>query len=153
MAGSRRSIAWASSGGWAFEPGTESVPFWQAVQSGIMRTWTVITTSFDFLGRIIAGQLSTCNLSGPIGMAQAAGDAASQGALTLILVIAQVSVGIGIVNLLPIPVLDGGHLLFHAYEALTGKPPSDRILNILMVLGLMAVLSMMIFATSQDLFC
>ncbi len=140
-------------GGLAFEPGTAPIPFIEALQIGVSRTWVIITTSFDFLGRIVAGQLSTCNLSGPIGMAQAAGDAASQGLVTLILMIAQVSIGIGIVNLLPIPVLDGGHLVFHAYEAAFGKPPSDRVLNVLMMIGLMAVLSMMIFATSQDLFC
>ena len=140
-------------GGLAFQPGTAPIPVGEALQIGVSRTWTVITTSFDFLGRIVAGQLSSCNLSGPIGMAQAAGDAASQGIMSLILLIAQVSIGIGIVNLLPIPVLDGGHLVFHAYEAITGKPPSERILNVLMIIGLMAVLSLMIFATSRDLFC
>lgn len=140
-------------GGLAFEPGTTSVPIGEAFWLGMTRTWSVISTSFDFLGRIIVGQLSTCNLSGPIGMAQAAGDAASQGLVTLILVIAQVSIGIGMVNLLPIPVLDGGHLLFHAYEAAFGRPPNDKVLNVLMLMGLVLVMSMMIFATSRDLFC
>ena len=59
----------------------------------------------------------------------------------------------GLLNLFPIPVLDGGHLVFHAFEAVIGRPPSDRALRILMAIGLAAILGLMVFALSNDLFC
>jgi regulator of sigma E protease len=62
-------------------------------------------------------------------------------------------VAVGLMNLFPIPVLDGGHLVFHAYEAVTGKPPSDRALQVMMTAGLTLLLSLMVFALTNDLFC
>jgi regulator of sigma E protease len=63
------------------------------------------------------------------------------------------STAVGLLNLFPIPVLDGGHLLFHAFEAATGRPPSDRALRILTGIGLTFILSLMLFAVANDLFC
>jgi regulator of sigma E protease len=60
---------------------------------------------------------------------------------------------VGLLNLFPIPVLDGGHLVFYAYEAVTGKPPSEKVLRIFMSIGLFAILSLMVFALGNDLFC
>ena len=78
---------------------------------------------------------------------------ASQGAQSFVYFIAVLSTAIGMLNLFPIPALDGGHLVFYAYEAVTGKPPSDKALRILMTFGLVLVLSLMVFALGNDLFC
>jgi regulator of sigma E protease len=82
-----------------------------------------------------------------------AGGAAERGLSDFIWMVAVISTAIGLLNLFPIPVLDGGHLVFHAFEAITGRPPSDRALNILMTGGLLIVLSLMIFGLSNDIFC
>jgi len=102
---------------------------------------------------MITGAISSCNLSGPIGIAQVSGQVASQGTASFIGFIAILSTAIGLLNLFPIPILDGGHLVFFAWEAMTGKAPSDRVLNVLLAIGLVLVLSLMIFGVSNDLFC
>ena len=81
------------------------------------------------------------------------GAMASQGAQSFIYFIAVLSTAVGLLNLFPIPALDGGHLVFYAYEAVTGKPPSDGALRILMTIGLTLVLGLMVFALGNDLFC
>jgi regulator of sigma E protease len=111
------------------------------------------TTTFSGLSHMIQGAISSCNLSGAIGMAETAGDAARNGAQSFVSMIAILSLGIGILNLFPIPVLDGGHLVFHAYEAITRRQPSERALRVLMTVGLTLVLSIMIFGLSRDLLC
>jgi regulator of sigma E protease len=102
---------------------------------------------------MITGAISTCNISGPLGIAQTSGEVASQGTQSFIWFIAVLSTAVGLLNLFPVPVLDGGHLVFFAYEAVTGKPPSDRVLRVLMAFGLALILSLMIFALGNDLFC
>jgi len=102
---------------------------------------------------MIIGNISTCNLSGPVGIAQASGAMASQGAQSFIYFIAVLSTAVGLLNLFPIPALDGGHLVFYAYEAVAGKPPSDKALRVFMTIGITLVLSLMIFALGNDLFC
>jgi len=67
--------------------------------------------------------------------------------------VAVLSTAVGLLNLFPIPVLDGGHLLFHAFEAVTGRPPSDKAMRIFMTVGLTLILSLMLFALTNDLFC
>jgi len=119
----------------------------------VERTWTLITTSLSGLGHIVSGAISSCNLRGPIGIARTSSAAASQGALTFMMMIAGLSTAVGLMNLFPIPVLDGGHLVFHAYEAVSGKPPSDRALRAFMMVGLTLLLSLMVFAVGNDLFC
>jgi regulator of sigma E protease len=102
---------------------------------------------------MITGAISTCNLSGPIGIAQVSGSMASQGTQSFVWFIAVLSTAVGLLNLFPIPALDGGHLVFYAYEAATGRPPSDGALRVLMAAGLALVLSLMMFALWNDLFC
>ena len=102
---------------------------------------------------MITGAIGTCNLSGPIGIAETSGSMASQGTTNFIWFIAVLSTAVGLLNLFPIPVLDGGHLVFHAYEAVTGRPPSDKALRVLMAIGLTLLLSLMLFALYNDLFC
>jgi regulator of sigma E protease len=78
---------------------------------------------------------------------------ASQGAQDFIWFIAVLSTAVGLLNLFPVPVLDGGHLVFYAYEAVAGRPPSDKVLHVLMTAGLTLVLSLMAFAIFNDIFC
>lgn len=86
-------------------------------------------------------------------MADAAGDAASQGLDDFVWIIALISVGVGLINLFPIPVLDGGHLVFFAYEAVAGRPPNERIMNVLMSTGLFIIIGFMVFALFNDFLC
>jgi len=137
----------------AFEPATEAPGLGEAISGGVAQTWRIITGSVSGLGHMITGAISTCNLSGPIGIAQVSGTMASQGVQSFVWFIAVLSTAVGLLNLFPIPALDGGHLVFYAYEAVTGKPPSDGALRILMAVGLALVLSLMVFALGNDLFC
>jgi regulator of sigma E protease len=78
---------------------------------------------------------------------------ASQGPESFIWFIAVLSTAVGLLNLFPVPVLDGGHLVFYAYEAVSGRPPSDKALRVFMTIGLTLVLSLMLFALFNDIFC
>lgn len=140
-------------GGMFFEPATEFVGPVSAIVSGVEQTGRIIDGSLSGLWYMITGAISTCNLSGPIGIAETSGSMASQGTASFIWFIAVLSTAVGLLNLFPIPVLDGGHLVFHAYEAVTGRPPSDKALRVLMAIGLTLLLSLMLFALSNDLFC
>jgi regulator of sigma E protease len=139
--------------GMFFEPAVRSVGPWEAATGAAQTMWRMTTTTFSGLWHMIRGAISSCNLSGAIGMAETAGDAARNGAQSFVGMIAILSLGIGILNLLPIPVLDGGHLVFHAYEAITRRQPAEWALRILMTFGLTVVLSIMIFGLSRDLLC
>ncbi|MDN5786209.1 RIP metalloprotease RseP [Pseudorhodobacter sp.] len=125
----------------------------ETLELSVERTWTLVKTSLSGLGHIISGAISSCNLRGPLGIAKSSSAAASQGWLTFTMMIAALSTAVGLMNLFPIPVLDGGHLVFHAYEAVTGKPPSDMALRALMGAGLFLLLGLMVFALGNDLFC
>ena len=141
------------SGGLLFEFEARQPGPFETVGLALEQTWYVATTSLSGLWHIATGAISTCNISGPIGMAEVMGDAARSGLETFVQMLAVLSLGIGLLNLFPIPVLDGGHLVFHVWEAATGKPPSDRVLQVLMSAGLALLLSLMAFALSNDLFC
>ncbi|MFE3839162.1 RIP metalloprotease RseP [Pseudogemmobacter sonorensis] len=119
----------------------------------LTRMWDMTAMTFSGLYHMVAGSISTCGMSGVVGIAQTMGDAAKTGAVDFISMIALLSLGIGLLNLFPIPVLDGGHLVFYAYEAVTGRPPADRVLQVLMSVGLVLLLSLMAFALLQDLTC
>lgn len=140
-------------GGLVFEPKTERPGIGQAIGIGVQSVWRIITGSLSGLKHMIAGQISTCNLNGPVGIAQTSGAMASAGLEDFIYFIAVISTAVGLVNLFPVPMLDGGHLIFYAYEAVAGRPPSDRALRVLMAIGLTMVLSLMLFALGNDLFC
>ena len=140
-------------GGLAFEPATERLGPVAAVISGTEQVGRVITGSVSGLYHMITGAISSCNMSGPIGIAEVSGAMASQGVHNFIWFIAVLSTAVGLLNLFPIPVLDGGHLVFYAYEAVAGRPPSEGALRVLMTIGLVIVLSVMVFALGNDLFC
>jgi regulator of sigma E protease len=140
-------------GGLAFTPQTRTPGVFEVIGLSAGETWRIVKTSLSGLGHMISGAISSCNLRGPIGIAESSGAAATQGVASFILFIAMLSTAVGLMNLFPIPVLDGGHLVFHAYEAVTGKPPSDKALRVLMSLGLAALLTLMVFALGNDIFC
>lgn len=141
------------SGGLVFEPETTIPGPVEIVKLSLVQTWDLAVTSLSGLWHILTGAISSCNISGPIGMAEVMGDAARGGAEEFFSRLAVLSLGIGLLNLFPIPILDGGHLVFHAWEAVTGKPPSDRALRILMTAGLALILGLMVFALGNDLTC
>lgn len=140
-------------GGLAFEPATERLGPGQALVDGAVQVWGVITNSLSGLYHMITGAISSCNMSGPIGIAEVSGAMASQGFGSFVWFIAVLSTAVGLLNLFPIPVLDGGHLVFHAYEAVVGRPPSDGALRAMMTVGLVIVLGVMAFALTNDIFC
>ena len=141
------------SGGLFFEPETETMGPLSAIKYGAEQTWFIVNSSLSALYHIITAQISTCNLSGPVGIAGAAADTAAMGAGEFIWFIAVLSTAVGLLNLFPIPVLDGGHLVFYAYEAVRGKPPSDKTLNVMMTVGIMLMGSLMVFALMNDFLC
>lgn len=141
------------SGDLFFTPQTRVPGLLESVSLAGETTWNIATTSLSAIWHVVTGAISTCNLRGPIGIAETSGAAASAGLSTFVWFIAMLSTAVGLMNLFPIPVLDGGHLVFHVYEALTGKPPTDRALRLIMGAGLFAILSLMAFALSNDLFC
>ena len=105
---------------------TMYTPFPQAIWEGFGETWFVISETVDYIGRIVTAQEPPDQLGGPITVARAAGEAASMGFVALIALAAYLSVSVGFVNLLPIPLLDGGHLLYFALEAIRRKPLGRR---------------------------
>ena len=140
-------------GGFFFEPQTSTLPFASAVTSGADATWRVMKGSLSGFYHVVTGAISSCNLSGPIGIAETSGQMARQGGDSFIWFIAVLSAAVGLINLFPVPVLDGGHLVFFAFEAVIGRPPSAYALNILMTIGLALVLGFMVFALGNDLLC
>ena len=140
-------------GAMAFEPATEAMGPVEALGGAVGQTWMIVESSVSGLYHMVTGAISSCNMSGPIGIAQVSGAMASQGAESFIWFIAVLSTAVGLLNLFPVPVLDGGHLVFYAYEAVAGRPPSERALRVMMSIGLALILSLMLFAVFNDLFC
>lgn len=140
-------------GSLAFEPAIVTPMPGEALAYGLDQVQFIIRSSLSGVYHMVAGDISTCNLSGPIGIAEVSGQAASQGWFTFVWFIALLSTAIGLINLFPIPVLDGGHLVFHAWEAVTGRPPNDRFTKLLMTGGLLLLLALMAFAIGNDIVC
>lgn len=124
----------------------------EAVGVGVDETWFILSRTVTFLGRLFVGRESIDQLSGPIGIAKMSGDVAKLGFVSLMTMAALLSVSIGFLNLLPIPLLDGGHLLFFACEAVKGRPLSARTQEIGMRIGLALILVLMVLATKNDIF-
>ncbi|KAJ56874.1 zinc metalloprotease [Actibacterium mucosum KCTC 23349] len=140
-------------GGLFFEPARQQPSIIDATLNGIDSTFGVLTGSLSMLYHVAVGDISTCNVRGILTIAETSGATAVQGIVYFVSFIAMLSAAIGMVNLFPIPVLDGGHLVFHFYEAIAGKPPSDRVLNVMMSVGIVLVLGLMLFALGNDIFC
>lgn len=139
--------------GAVFEYGTRTPSVVEASGIAAAQIWRVMRTSLEGLYYMIIGQISTCNLSSPIGIAEASASMANDGLIEFVWFIAVLSVAIGLLNLFPIPPLDGGHLVFHAYEAVMRRPAGDKAMQILITIGLALVLTLFAFALFNDLTC
>jgi regulator of sigma E protease len=122
-----------------------------AIVMGVEETWFVVERTLSYIGGVIVGREAADQLGGPIRIAQVSGQVASIGIVALIHLAAVLSVSIGLLNLFPIPLLDGGHLLFYAIEAIRGRPLSERAQEYGFRVGLAIVLMLMIFATFNDI--
>jgi regulator of sigma E protease len=129
----------------------QPVPPLAAAWQGVTETWFVIERTLSYIGGVIVGREAADQLGGPIRIAQVSGQVASVGIVALIHLAAVLSVSIGLLNLFPIPLLDGGHLLFYAIEAVRGRPLSDRAQELGFRIGLAIVVMLMIFATFNDI--
>ena len=123
----------------------------QAVGQGLDKTWEITTLSFRLIGKLFTGDVSPQNLSGPISIAEGAGTYASYGFVFFLSFLGMISVNLGIINILPIPVLDGGHLLYYFIEMIRGKPLSESVQEIGLRIGLVMVLSLMVFSIFNDI--
>ena len=121
-----------------------------AVQLGIQQSWSIVEGTFQYLFRLAAGRESASQIGGPAGIWLMSSEAARLGFDVLMRWAAAISVSIGLLNLFPIPLLDGGHLLFYGFEAARGRPLSDRAQEVGFRIGFAIVLMLMIFATYND---
>jgi regulator of sigma E protease len=123
----------------------------QAVVMGVEETWFVVDRTLSYIGGVFTGRETADQLGGPIRIAQVSGQVASAGFVALIHLTAVLSISIGLLNLFPIPLLDGGHLLFYGIEAVRGRPLSERAQEVGFRIGLAIVVMLMIFATFNDI--
>ena len=123
-----------------------------ALWQGVKKTWDMSVFTLEMLGRMIIGEVSLKNLSGPITIADYAGQSWMMGWMPYITFIALISISLGVLNLLPVPVLDGGHLMYYVAEIIRGKPVSDRALEIGQRIGMLVLFSLMAFAIYNDIY-
>jgi regulator of sigma E protease len=129
---------------------TEHVDPLSAVWLGAKQTWSIIDRTFSFIGGLFAGRECVDQLGGPIRIAQISGQVATQGFMPVLGFVAVLSVSIGLLNLFPIPLLDGGHLLFYAIEATRGRPLSAKVQEIGFRIGFAIVAMLIIFTVFND---
>jgi regulator of sigma E protease len=123
----------------------------RAIVMGAQETWFVVDRTLSYISGVFAGREAADQLGGPIRIAQVSGQVATAGFAALIHLTAVLSVSIGLLNLFPIPLLDGGHLLFYGIEAIRGRPLSERAQELGFRIGLAIVVMLMIFATFNDI--
>jgi regulator of sigma E protease len=123
----------------------------ESLARALQKTWDTSVFSLKMLGKMILGEISLKNLSGPITIADYAGQSAQSGVASYLLFLALISISLGVLNLLPIPLLDGGHLMYYAIEILKGRPLSDRAIEIGQHAGLALLFTLMAFALYNDI--
>ena len=133
------------------DPKTTPVGYAESLKIGVEQVWFIIDGTFKFVGSLFVGAGSTGDLGGPLRIAQLSGQAASLGFQFLLQLCAALSVSIGLLNLFPVPLLDGGHLLFYSVEAVRGRPLSPRAQEMGSRIGLGLVLMLMVFVTYNDI--
>lgn len=121
-----------------------------ALQKSVEKTWAFISLSFQMVGKLITGDIGLNNLSGPISIAQGAGQSAESGLVNFLKFLALISINLGVVNLLPLPVLDGGHLMYYLIELIRGKPVSDRVQEMGFRIGAFLLMMIMGIAIIND---
>ncbi|MCW7545062.1 RIP metalloprotease RseP [Aurantimonas litoralis] len=129
----------------------ESLSPVEAVAYGVSQTWFVTTRTVDFMGEVVTGRQNADQIGGPIRIAQVSSQVSTIGLGALLNLAALLSVSIGLLNLLPIPMLDGGHLLFYAFEAIRGRPLSEQVQEVGFRIGLALVMLLMVFAFWNDI--
>jgi regulator of sigma E protease len=130
---------------------TERFTVPQAAGAAVEETWFVVARTLSYLGGVVVGRESADQLGGPIRVAEVSAQVATIGFVALVNLAAILSISIGLINLFPVPMLDGGHLFFFALEAIRGRPLSDRAQDIGFRIGFVAVVMLMIFATWNDI--
>ena len=136
-----------------FEPATQKQSIIIAVQSAFESIYLIMEGSVKGLYHILFGNISSCNLSGPISIAETSGQMVKQGGINYLWFIAVLSTAIGMINLFPIPVLDGGHLVFFTIEGMLGKKPNQKLINSFMTAGFALLICLMVFAVLNDFLC
>ncbi|MFO1140868.1 MAG: RIP metalloprotease RseP [Amaricoccus sp.] len=134
-----------------FDPATETPAPWTALVYGVDRVGLVIGQSLHGLASILTGAIGADNLQGPLGIAQISSETAAQGLVSFVALIGIISTAIGLLNLFPIPILDGGHFVAFLIEAVRGRPPSPAVMQVAMSIGLGLILLLMVFATYNDI--
>jgi regulator of sigma E protease len=127
------------------------VAWWQAPVVGTQRTVALVGTMIDGLGQLFLGRVPVSELGGPLRIAKYSGETLSLGVDQFIVLAALISINLGFINLLPVPVLDGGHLLFYAIEAIRRKPVAPEVMEWAFRGGMMAILALMLLVTFNDL--
>lgn len=122
-----------------------------ALGKGLDQTWDTAALSLTMMGRMIVGEVSVKNLSGPVTIADFAGQSARMGLSHYIKFLALISISLGVLNLLPVPVLDGGHLLYYVIEIIKGGPVSERVMEIGQQIGMILLAALMAFAFYNDI--
>src|SRR6266704_1551110 len=117
----------------------------------LARTWETSVFSLRMLGKMVIGQISWKNLSGPVTIADYAGQSAQLGIGAYIAFLALISISLGVLNLLPIPILDGGHLLYYLAEIIRGRPLPDRVAELGRQVGIALLILLMVFALYNDI--
>ena len=125
--------------------------FIQSFSKGVFETYNLSVKTLQFIGKMLTGNMGTDNLSGPIGIAQMAGNTAQAGFIPFMYLMALLSISLGVLNLLPIPVLDGGQLTLLGIEAIRGKPLAEKTENFVYTGGALMVIALMIFAVFNDI--
>jgi regulator of sigma E protease len=130
----------------------EKVNPFQAIYYAVVQTGSMIELTFVVLGKLIVGAISPKTLAGPIGIAQMSGQVVQAGPIAFLSFLALLSINLGILNLLPIPILDGGHLLFFSIEALLGRPLSIKKREMAQQVGLFLLIALMAFVFYNDIY-
>jgi regulator of sigma E protease len=123
-----------------------------SIGKAVEKTWEMSIFSLKMMGKMITGNLSLKNISGPLTIADYAGQSAKAGSLPFITFLALISISLGVLNLLPIPLLDGGHLLYYVAEIIKGSPVSERVMQIGQPIGMFLLGGLMIIAFYNDIF-